>query len=78
MHNYFRKPDILIPTFRAIFAEWHYLKRIELKLSQKEMAEMLGYNVNTIRAYEQKKRFPEEVDFYIECVHELEKTLKER
>ena len=72
----YRSVEKLMPMVKLMFAEWHKEKRKSMKLTQLEMAEMLGVGYKSLQAYEGKTRFPDQLEFYIECVHHLERTLK--
>lgn len=74
--NYSQCPEILQHEAKQIFAEWHKMKRKALKLTQQELADMLGYHIRQIQSYEGGQYLPQDFGYYKELFRSLEITLQ--
>jgi transcriptional regulator with XRE-family HTH domain len=74
--NYTQRPDKLQHEAKQIFAEWHKIKRKQLKLTQQELADLLGFHIRYIQSYEGGQYLPEDFGYYKELFRSLEITLQ--
>jgi DNA-binding transcriptional regulator YiaG len=62
--------------FFKMFSEWHKLKRMKMKLTRPEFADMMYMSHHTVMNYEYGKRVPRDIDAYMKEVEELAKDCK--
>lgn len=58
------------------FSSLHKIRRNQLNLTQQQLAEMTGFSLSTIQAYEHGRYLPEDLDFYLATLDEMEMQLK--
>lgn len=68
-----RKPT----TFKRVFGEWHRMKRLQMGLTQLQLATELDMADVTLSHIERGVNLPKDMVFHMELLEEVERRMKE-